>query len=401
MAVLHAGVMFGTDRRFDCPRCGWVTCVRRDQFPVGCLGCSERDLVDLPVGGRRLLRSPELERVRRASRVRLRWDRGWFTEFPVPLDSETRAAGVSPDERRVSLHAETGFYHRFADAGVEDVDGYRLFCEEPGGVECLDWQPVQPLVPRLGPAETFSYRFAIAGEPAGPFDGSPVEDSGGRVAAERDPGLLGFVPALRFEPAGLLRGGGRVSPQVGCIRPAVLGTCMVMTARASGAPASNARLHVDAALVASLKPGDNVHIARTPRGGLGLAVVRDGELTIGVGAVSGVSLGRTLQLTVRRDRVRRAIRGHCPVCRPGLPRPPPGPWEHPLEFTTRERVPRKPTGYAMDVFSGAWPPPEDGDECVAITRCGSCPETSVKASAMLLAATDALVIDTRPVVSGR
>jgi hypothetical protein len=104
--------------------------------------------------------------------------------------------------------------------------------------------------------------------------------------------------------------------------------------------------------------------------------------------VTAVSIGARLGVTVRRDRLFRPW----PL---GGFRLDDVPWRHPVEFTTSDRVPRKPRGYRIHVWYGLGPSPApaDTDDFATIVRGGLYPEIAATSSMPLLAAWDALCID--------
>ena len=192
--------------------------------------------------------------------------------------------------------------------------------------------------------------------------------------------LVGGSPLFHVESVGLLRGGGPLSPLCEVIRPTVLASRIVLTAVDPGeALASAAWFHLDQSLVDVLCEGDTINLSRTPRGGLGLSVIRGQDLIIALGAVTAVPLGGQLKVTVRRDELVRSL---------SLGGSTPGPWRHPVEITSLDRVPRKPRGYRTEGSA-----PENADECVLIVRTGACPDVAASASAQLLALSDALHLE--------
>ena len=72
------------------------------------------------------------------------------------------------------------------------------------------------------------------------------------------------------------------------------------------ASASSLSFSVDRELVAMLRENDSLNITRTPRGGFGLSVIRDGNLIAAVGAVSYVPLGPDVSVHTPGDLVAQA-----------------------------------------------------------------------------------------------
>ena len=162
----------------------------------------------------------------------------------------------------------------------------------------------------------------------------------------------------------------------------MLASRVVLTASdPTDATASAVSFYLDQGLVEALCTGDIINVTRSPRGALGLSVIRGNELVVALGAVSAVPLA-DLKATVRRDQVVRDI--------PFAGEVETGPWLHPVNITTADTVPRKPTGFTISVWYGAWPPPQDADECVSIVRTGLCPKGAAFASTHLLATSDSL-----------
>ena len=282
----------------------------------------------------------------------------------------------------VVLHATTGVVHRFEDGHDKDADGFVAFRERPIGVQV---RPAMSSGAELPVEERFDY---VAVVPAAGGDlhwhaRSRAED--GQPTNERP--LVGRSPRVRFESAGVLKGGGRLSALCDVTRPAVLATRVVLAASdRTDAPASAVSFHLDQGLVDAFRIGDVINLSRSPRGGLGLSVIRGNELVVALGAVTAVPLAPDLKATVRRDQVVRRLPflGETQTDRR---------WLHPVQITTAQAVPRRPKGFAIRIWHGAWPPPQDADECVSIVRTGSCAEVAVFASTHLLAASDALRVE--------
>jgi hypothetical protein len=66
---------------------------------------------------------------------------------------------------------------------------------------------------------------------------------------------------------------------------------VTLTATEKHAIASSFWFNVDRELIAMLRGSDVLHISRTHRAGLGLSVLRDGQLIAAAGAVMHVPLG--------------------------------------------------------------------------------------------------------------
>lgn len=81
---------------------------------------------------------------------------------------------------------------------------------------------------------------------------------------------------------------------------------ITLTPRDRKATARSFSFSVDRELIAMLRSGDALHISRTPCAGLGLSVLRDGQLLAAAGAVSAVPLGPEVSVNYPGDLVRQA-----------------------------------------------------------------------------------------------
>lgn len=373
-----------------CPRCGVFVIVRRDRISdISCLQCWKMLQSGNTAQAAQQAKSSLHEALRaRTARIRLRWYAGYVSDYPDLPDEDTQAVMLNPQSGLVTLHAMTGGVHRFRDSSEKDEEGFTLYDEIFGG-EQAEYVPVAPSRALLPFAETFDY---VAVMPATGRDGRCYTRSAD-AADQHAKGhrLVGWSPHLHIESAGMLRGGGPLSPLCDLNRPAVLASRIVLAAHdRAEATTSAAWFSLDQGLVDVLRAGDEVHMTRTPRGGLGVSVIRGDDLIVALGAVTAVPLGGNLKVAVRRDRLARG-------------EPPDGgsntgyPWQHPIEITSGGRVPRKPKGYTIQVWYSVWPPPEDADECVSIIRIGACPTVAAFASTQLLAMTDALHVQAWPI----
>jgi hypothetical protein len=311
-------------------------------------------------------------------RIRLYWFDGFVTEYPEPIDEDTRAVSLNVEAGRVVLHATSGVVHYFYDAHDQDVDGFAIFREQPHLQ--VEHRPATSPGPWLPLEERFDYVAVIPASGGKPDWRARSRDDGGQSTNERR--LVGKSPHVRIESAGVRKGGGQLSAFCGINRPLVVASRVVLTASdRTDATASAVSFHLDQDLVGALRTGDVINLTRSPRRGLGLSVIRGNELVVALGAVTAVPLA-DLKATVRRDQVVRSIPFGAAIDR--------SPWLHPVQITTADRVPRKPKGFTISVWYGAWPPPQDADECVSIVRTGSCPKVAAFASTHLLATSDAL-----------
>lgn len=142
--------------------------------------------------------------------------------------------------------------------------------------------------------------------------------------------------------------------------------------------------HVDKGLMTRLVPGDTIHLVGTDCGGLGLSIVRAGELIVAVGAVTHVPLGRDVQAHVPFDVISRAEE----VVRerdPGFEFP-----ELPIEISVNGARRMLFAGYrtlgeyAIFARHGFFIGVPGTDVCASICRKGACSPQAAQASAMLL-----------------
>ena len=102
---------------------------------------------------------------------------------------------------------------------------------------------------------------------------------------QHDSRLTGIVPMMKIVDAGL-------TPDPGLDRPRVLRSRISLVAEGKGqATVAEASMHVDKSLISCCRPGDSIHLVRTECGGLGISIIRHGELVVAVGAITAVPLG--------------------------------------------------------------------------------------------------------------
>ena len=152
------------------------------------------------------------------------------------------------------------------------------------------------------PSGTFDY---VGIMPAG--DGPPWTVPMETAVDRRDvrlPSLAAAHPRLRIEEAGLTPNAGYSG---GVWRPSVLRARFSLTADPSSPLTGMTRaFHLDLALARALKPGDTLHLSRTPCGGIGVSVLRSGRLVVAVGAVTSVPLGKDIVVRIPRDLIAEA-----------------------------------------------------------------------------------------------
>ena len=210
--------------------------------------------------------------------------------------------------------------------------------------------------------------------------------------------LLGPTPTLQITDAGIIRGGGPLSPFCRIIKPTVQAAAFTLTASEGDIVSAKAvSFLVDHALAEALQSGDTLHIARSSRGGLAVSIIRSGRLVAAVGAVSAVDLDSVTFRTcddLTEATLHRLRRDLIPE---GQSRPDPDFPEavYPVEFVAVSGARVGPIfdgrltleEYAIDVIYTAF---ADGDECVSITRSGLVGRVAGALSAQLLAADGAL-----------
>jgi hypothetical protein len=171
----------------------------------------------------------------------------------------------------------------------------------------------------------------------------------------------------------------------GVWRPFVLRSCLTLRAAAkNGATVSSASFHLDRGIMKALRPGDAIHMARTPCGGLGFSVVRGGHLVVALGAVTAVPLGDHVTAKLPMDLIDQA---RAVFQRRGATFDFP---ELPVELTSGDHTcivpggsPRLP-GYRVTTHHGFYVGTPGIDECLAISCVGLCSDTAANASAVLL-----------------
>jgi|SRR5579862_4570614 len=199
----------------------------------------------------------------------------------------------------------------------------------------------------------------------------------------RNARLVGYSPRLEISEAGLtpdtpLRAGQKV-------RPKVLRSLITLSAaERKGATVAAASFYVDRSLTSRLRPGDELYLARTGCCGLGLSIVRDSQLIVGVGALTAVPLGRYVSVRVPADLVKGAeavFKQRDPEF--WLP-------ELPIEVSVGDQRRLRLRGwtqlgcYEVFVEHGFYPGIPGRDECLAISLRGACSVTGANASAQLL-----------------
>lgn len=202
------------------------------------------------------------------------------------------------------------------------------------------------------------------------------------------PRLVGHAPTLEIVDAGLTPDV-RVSPFTGTARPKVLLSRIIL--RAEGGEhgsAASFSFCIDQALANVLRPGDKLFMTRTLTTGLGLSIIRSGQLVAAAGAVANMLNGEGLDVGIPHDLIRQAELVFATVDPAFAFR------ELPIEVRvgTQRRVLNRGRAHigAYEVFveHGFYPGLPGTDECVAISLSGSCPDTAAISSAQLLEYSD-------------
>ena len=206
----------------------------------------------------------------------------------------------SPVRERVCSRAQTGASSnnqikltsasRFVTAHSTEPTRGRVPLHRPSAY--LGRQTDRWVTVAIPPCGTFQY-VAVVPESEGDRTSwnvrlcAPVELTGDDL---RDDRLVGYSPTLELSDAG-------ITPDVripsnGRAHPRVLRNRMTLTAaNRSHARVASAAFHLDQAFAMVLSPRDMLFMARTGCGGLGVSIVRDGQLIAAVGAVGSGNSG--------------------------------------------------------------------------------------------------------------
>lgn len=114
--------------------------------------------------------------------------------------------------------------------------------------------------------------------------------------------LVGIAPRLKMSDSGLTPDAGMVSAKTSLVHPNVSRTQLTLIAsKRDRANVSTASFHVAQALTSVLQPRDVLNMTRTPSGGLGVSIVRDGCLVAAAGAVTALPLGPDFEARIAAD----------------------------------------------------------------------------------------------------
>lgn len=174
-----------------------------------------------------------------------------------------------------------------------------------------------------------------------------------------DSRLVGMKPLFQVHDVA-------VDPERDPRLPGVARSAIVLRAsRNDDAQVALAGCQVNKALFACLRHRDKIYLSRTGCGGLGLSVLREGELLVAIGAVTTVPLG---------SKGDAALHGF------------PGSWDRQIDGARLELTAETHTvgDYVVSVIHG----PRSGipgiDECASVCRVDACAEVAARTSAMLL-----------------
>ena len=190
--------------------------------------------------------------------------------------------------------------------------------------------------------------------------------------------LLGPAPQLHVSDAGATLNPGPLNPATQRRR---------LMLRASGrqhASAAETFFFLDRGVVAALRAGDHLHMARTSCGRIGVSAIRSGQLIFAVGAVTAVPLGSDFQASIPSDLIREAE---------ALFRKRDSKFEfveYPIEIRaegesrTGYRGTWKHGSFEVHVLHGHHNGMPGTNECLSVVRAGACSFVDANSSALFL-----------------
>ena len=244
----------------------------------------------------------------------------------------------------------------------------------------------------IPPSGTFDYFVKVPDHNQALFPWSvqvqgSVERTGDSLTDSR---LVGLSPRLQITDAGMTPDRISAGPTREQLPKVLRSQLTLIASERTGASVARASFFVDKGLTSRLLPCDVMHMARTCCGGLGISVIRDGQLVVAAGAVTAVPLGNDIEARVCRELIQQAealFRARDPD------------FEF-LEFPVEVRV-----GNERRVLFRGWPQlgaykifSKHGflsglpgmDECLGISQMGACPDTTASCSALLMDSAGAL-----------
>ena len=231
----------------------------------------------------------------------------------------------------------------------------------------------------IAPSGTFRYRVVVPGTSDRDSWEVQAESLDTRTTNGRPlERLVGLSPLLSISDAGIIDNPGPGRPRVARSR-------VTLTASAQeGALLPRIAFYVDRTLVRAMRPADVLTMVRTARGGLGLSVVREGDLVAAAGAITAVPLGTHVRARIPHDDINEAkavFRRRDQEFEFS---------EFPVEITTGGQVrtifrgrPRLPPFRAFVVRSARYGIPGT-DECVALWQPARCRDVAAIATAQFL-----------------
>ena len=243
----------------------------------------------------------------------------------------------------------------------------------------------------MPPSCTFDYVVTVPeryGEGSYPWAvqcRKPIESIGHHLSDDR---LVGLSPEFRITEGGLapksaFGGSLSVNSVVSCSR-------LILTRASTNAPVACVSFLVPEGLTRRLQARDTIHLVRTSIGGLGISVLREGQLVVAAGAVMSLPLGHGIEVSIPRHLIRAAeakFREVDPQFK-----------FHELPVEIRIRDERRvmfrgwPQMGHFKVFvkHGFIPGIPGTHECIGISAIGACPEMVASGAALLLSWPNAL-----------
>jgi hypothetical protein len=130
---------------------------------------------------------------------------------------------------------------------------------------------------------------------------TPVKRRGNPLADAR---LVGHSPTLTITDAG--RANDDLPSQAPRILDVARSRLTLVASSRTDASVAQASFFVATALVAALRPGDSLHMARNGAAGLSISVIRGGQCVLAAGAVSDVPLGAKIRVRLASDELHAA-----------------------------------------------------------------------------------------------
>jgi len=235
----------------------------------------------------------------------------------------------------------------------------------------------------ISPAGTFDYVAVVPADASRRWRAQLRQtptDEHGRSEARR---LVGISPWLEISEAGPTPDV-RSSAHTGTVLPRVLRSRVTLEASTPEGAFRSVSFCLDSGLTSVLHAGDELNVARTHCGGVGVSIIRDRQLLAAAGAVTAVPLSNSVQARIPWD-VASAAEATFKRVDPRFEFR-----ELPVELRVRDDVRLlyrgRPHIGAYEVFAehGFYAGTPGTDECLAVCSSGNCPITAAIASALLL-----------------